>query len=94
MRGPIDEMIDARQTGAEPPAADARKAVAEAAPKKPPGGKALLRLLQLLESRGFEESAAEVIDAAVHDEARDELRSRLKQFTAAPDAKVDEGGRA
>ena len=94
MRGPIDEMIDARQTGGEPPAVDARKAVAEAAPKKPPGGKALLRLLQLLESRGFEESAAEVIDAAVHDEARDELRSRLKQFTAAPDAKVDEGGRA
>jgi len=91
MRGPIDEMIDAKQTPAESSAADTVRSVPATAPRRPterpPGGKSLARLLQLLESRGFEESAATVVDAAVGGEARTEFRARLDQFSAAPAAK-------
>ncbi len=62
MRGPLDDAIDTVQVPAEQPAEEARGApAAERRPaKRPPGGKALVRLMQLLESRDLEATAAEL----------------------------------
>ena len=52
--------------------------------QRPPGGKALLRLLQLVESAGLSEVAEETLVAAVPEETRNEFRERMLQFRAAP----------
>jgi hypothetical protein len=65
VKGPHDERIPTR-AGEEAPVESATK---------PPGGKALLRLLELLERRGYDTLAGETIRAAVSEE-------RMEQFSA------------
>ena len=92
MRGPLDEAIDALQVPAGPGAGEAHGAAAARPPsKRPPGGKALVRLLQLLESRSLEETAAHVVEAAIDEESRGEFDARMAQFSAAPNAKAEGG---
>ena len=45
-----------------------------------PGGKALLRLLHLLDSRGYEGLASAVVDAAVPDQVQDQFYARAEKF--------------
>ena len=59
----------------------------EEVPSRNPGGKALLRLLQLLESEGFSGLAEETIDLAVADEDREAVREMVTQMGIAPPAK-------
>src|SRR5436190_16210927 len=64
MRGPEDESVS--QVSEEAAAAAPRGARAPAAAgARPPGGKALLRLLDLLEVRGLDQTAADIVDRAV-----------------------------
>src|SRR5436190_4619283 len=64
MRGPEDESVS--QVSEEAAAAAPRGARAPAeAVARPPGGKALLRLLDLLEVRGLDQTAADVVERAV-----------------------------
>jgi photosystem II stability/assembly factor-like uncharacterized protein len=80
MRGPSDEAIETLQgtTTAEAPAERPRLS------RTIPGGKALIRLLQTLESAGYTEAAEAAVELAVRGEARAELRSRTERFSAAP----------
>ena len=70
---------------------------AAAAPARPPGGKALLRLLLLLGSAGYEAAAQATLDIAVPGDARDELRTGVEASIALPRpaarAAPDEDGR-
>ncbi len=77
MRRPQDEAIEARQ------AAVSTGGQATVRPRSP-GGKALLRQLQVFESAGFTEMATAAIQSAVSEENREEFRTRAAQFTAAP----------
>jgi hypothetical protein len=79
MRGPQDNNIEARQA----PVATGGVA-ATPVRSRPPGGKALLRQLQLLESAGFTQVAASAIQSAVSEENREEFRIRSARFSAAP----------
>jgi hypothetical protein len=79
MRGPQDNNIEARQA----PVATAGLAGAPVR-SRPPGGKALLRQLQLLESAGFTQVAASAIQSSVSEENREEFRIRSARFSAAP----------
>jgi hypothetical protein len=79
MRGPFDDAIEGQQ---EPPVTERRAPARER--RQPPGGKALMRLLQLLESAGFEETANATVQLAVSDDDREEFRERAAQSTAAP----------
>lgn len=79
MRGPQDNVIEAQQA----PVTTEGLAAAQERPR-PPGGKALLRQLQLLESAGFTEAAASAIQSAISEENREQFRIRSAQFTAAP----------
>jgi hypothetical protein len=90
MRGPHDSAIEATQAPVETAGA---AAMAGAEERRPPGSKALLRLLHLLERRGYTETAAAAVDAAVSDEQKEEFRVRAAQFTAAPRREPPEGGR-
>ena len=45
-----------------------------------PGGKAVVRLIQLLQERGYEHLADAVIDAAIPDDRKDLLHSRVDRF--------------
>lgn len=76
MRGGHDEQILAAQIpeGVEP----------ELAAQRTPGGKALLRLVHLLEARGYESLAGAAVDAAVPDGARSLFSFRLERFSASP----------
>src|SRR5262245_25700983 len=51
---------------------------------RPPGGKPLVRLLQLIESRGDENAASAAIEAAVPEESEDIFYTRADKFTAFP----------
>lgn len=75
MRGPQDDLINAQQGSVSPQGEGYQR---------PPGGKVLLRELQLLESAGFTEAAAAAIQTAIGDADLEEFRSRDAQFTAAP----------
>jgi len=79
MRGPQDDLINAQQT---PVTTEGLAAAQE--PSRPPGGKVLLRQLQLLESAGFTEAAELAIQSAVSEEAREQFQARAVQFTATP----------
>ena len=52
--------------------------------RRPPGGKALLRLQQHLEERGLVEVAQASVERAVADERRSEFDVRARAFSAAP----------
>jgi hypothetical protein len=72
MRGPHDDRLDVASLASELPT------------PRPPGGKALVRLLQLLESRGYEEAAAKAIAGAVPNEALNLFYAHADRFTASP----------
>lgn len=80
MRGPQDEQILAVQIADEPDP--------ESAAKRIPGGGALVRLLQLVEARGYHDIAAAAIDAAVPDEALGLFYARAERFTSSPTRRV------
>jgi hypothetical protein len=71
MDGPIDPSIEPVKKN-------------DPARRRPPGGKALLRLLQHLERRGFAELAEAAVALAVPDEAREEFHKRAMAFGTAP----------
>ncbi|HEX2093630.1 MAG TPA: hypothetical protein VHG28_14585 [Longimicrobiaceae bacterium] len=89
MRGPSDDVVEAQQqpAGAEAAGPGAEVELAPVAVERPrvPGGKALVRLLQMLESAGFQEVAGEAVQTAVNDEGREVFRDQADRFTAAPD---------
>ncbi|MBI3801200.1 MAG: hypothetical protein HY268_30040, partial [Deltaproteobacteria bacterium] len=76
MRGPHDEQIVAAQTSDTTDMA--------AATQPAPGGKPLMRLLQLLEARGYEQVAEASIAAAVPEDARELFYARVEQRTSSP----------
>src|SRR5687767_4563985 len=73
MRGPFDDVIGESQ---EPATRAARGEAAPAPRPKPPGGKALMRLLQLLESAGYSGIAQETLTRAVSTPASRESARR------------------
>jgi hypothetical protein len=98
MRGPLDNVVESQSApGAAAPGTEA----AVTPPPKPPGGKALLRLLELLERSGLEQVATATVEVAVPDERREEFRAAVERLmgpaskAAAPPAYTvapDEGG--
>src|SRR5215210_5913536 len=88
MRGPYDDAIEAKQgpaAGVDPP--DLEKAAA----RRPPGGKQLIRLLELLERSGYTQAAEVAVEAAVGEQANEVFRDRISMFTAAPSGKPSLG---
>lgn len=85
MRGTFDDAIEEMQgaeaNGAPPEAGE------EGEQQRSPGGKPLLRLLELLERDGFDDAARAVVEAAVPNDARSAFHERAVTFTAAPDMK-------
>jgi len=81
VRGPQDERIVAVE---EPDP--------ELAAARVPGGKALVRLLQLLEARGYESLAGAAIETALPADARDLFYSRAERFTSSPTRRVARRG--
>jgi hypothetical protein len=86
MRGPQDEQILAVQIADESDPASAAKRI--------PGGGALVRLLQLVEARGYHDIAAAAIDAAVPDESLTLFYARAERFTSSPTRRVAQVGEA
>jgi hypothetical protein len=80
MRGPLDDAIAQQRWQAVLEEEDA----ARAALRRPPGGKPLLRLMQLLERPGFEEPATTIKELAVSDDLRDAFLEQLRQVTVSP----------
>src|SRR5207253_4527661 len=74
MRGPFDDAIEAEPT----------LKAGEEERRRPPGGKTLMRLLQVLDSAGYTETANASIELAVSEDNREEFRAQAAQFTAAP----------
>ena len=80
MEGPLDESItNVPQTSA----ANALAAEPER-PRKPSGGKALQRLLDLLEPRGYDEAARATIEIAVPADSREEFADQMFLRSASP----------
>jgi hypothetical protein len=80
MRGQLDNVIGTQQGAEEARAPEA----GEQEPPRPPGGKALMRLFQVLERSGFTETAEESLELAVSQDKKREFRAQAVQFTAAP----------
>ena len=84
MRGPFDDTQDNQGSLTEGGAASVQTARSS---RKPPGGKALLRLLDLLESRGLSEAADATVAAAVPEEQKaDYAPGSPLRMTPAPEA--------
>jgi hypothetical protein len=83
MRGSFDETIEAQRGAEEREAAPEEEEVA----RRPPGGKALVRLLQLLESAGYTDAAAATVERAVSEGEREEFQARAPAFSAAPETR-------
>jgi photosystem II stability/assembly factor-like uncharacterized protein len=81
MRGPLDDAVEHQEemTGVE----EAPAARVQTSPRLP-GGKPLLRLLEVLESAGYVDAAEASVDLAVAPEAQEEFAARASRFTAAP----------
>ena len=77
MRGESDNVIETKEGSSE-----AREE------PRPPGGKALIRLLQALESAGLTETATATVDMAVSDDNREAVMERATQFSAAPNGET------
>ena len=78
MRGPNDDVIEQQLSNGGP----SELAAGEATPPRPIGGKALLRLLDMLSSNGYEEQAHATLELAVEAEAQNEFRTRLDEYVA------------
>jgi hypothetical protein len=77
MRGRFDDAIEAQQATA--------LAEGQRERRRPPGGKALVRLLQLLESAGYTEVANATLRSAVSgEEAREQWREYAEQIPGLP----------
>lgn len=76
MRGPQDEAIEAE-------AGRGAREGGEPSPR-PAGGKALVRLLDLLAASGYEEAAHATVALAVDDDQRGEFVARLKEIASLP----------
>jgi hypothetical protein len=81
MRGSFDDAIEAQQ---RPAGTELTLEAAAEEPRRPPGGKALIRLLQLLESAGLTETANASIQLAVSEDNREAFRASATRFSAAP----------
>src|SRR5687767_9405850 len=77
MRGEPDNVIETREGSTE----------AHEEPRAP-GGKALIRMLQLLESAGLTETATASVDMAVSDDNREAVMERATRFSAAPNGET------
>lgn len=88
MRGSFDDAIESKQgTAATEAAAEAAADTGtrrEVTPSRPPGGKALVRLLQVLERSGYNDAVNSTVQAAVNEDAREQFAERAEQFTAEP----------
>ena len=80
MRGSLDDAIEQQQGTA------VLEEEAGAANGRPPGGKPLLRLMQLLGRAGFGEAASAAVAVAAPEDRRDELMRRLEQLGPMPEA--------
>lgn len=80
MEGPLDESI------ANVPETSTTTALTVEAerPRKPPAGKVLQRLLDMLEPRGFDEATRAVIEIAVPNESREEFVDQMFLRSASP----------
>ena len=86
MRGPDDEIID-KQLGTEVEDVEPAEGRAKAGPvmvERPPGGKALLRMLQLLGNAGYEDTAVATVNLAVDPSQQRTLRDRGSALVAIP----------
>lgn len=88
MRGASDDAIEAGQQPVDPqkpsqPGAEVRR--------RPPGGKALWRLLALVESAGYSGVASAVVQTAIQEESREEYGARAALSTAAPGGQAPQG---
>lgn len=81
MRGPLDDAIEEAQA----PERREGAVQVEGDRRRPPGGKPLVRLLQVLESAGYAQAAQAAVERAVSEDAVEEFQRRATQFTAAPD---------
>jgi hypothetical protein len=90
MRGPSDNAIESLQVPTE---RENLPATNEQPRRRPPGGKALLRLLQLLESAGFEASAEATVEIALNENNREEFAVLAAQCSASPGGEVPGGER-
>lgn len=95
MREPFDAVVpgapdDTQPQELAPPAGEAPP------PRRPPGGKALLRFLKMLEERGLTDTAEAAIEASVPEESREEFARIATQFDVAapPSAGTEESPRA
>jgi len=83
MRGRLDDAIESRRAAPE----------GRRERRRSPGGKPLIRLLQLLESAGYTQTADTSIRIAVgEEETREEFRAEAAQFTAAPGGQTPDVG--
>ncbi|MEO7271484.1 MAG: hypothetical protein ABI211_05705 [Vicinamibacterales bacterium] len=73
MRGPQDDQV--------PDTTSRTLSRSAAQGQKPPGGKALQRLVQLLELRGYDGLAETVVEAAVQPEAKEAVLARAHAYT-------------
>ena len=79
MRGDADETIESQQEAT---------AVGDISERpRPSGGKALLRLLQLLVTAGYADAANATIEATVPEEDRQQFVDRAEAFRVAPPAR-------
>jgi len=76
MEGPTDQAIQGSQ--GLPATVETRQVQ-----RKPPGGKALLRLLHLLESRGYTGISQATVNTAIPEDSRDEFNAWRMRYAAA-----------
>jgi hypothetical protein len=86
VRGPDDQIID-KQLGTEVDDVEPAAAGDKAGPvmvERPPGGKVLLRMLQLLGNAGYEDTAVATVNLAVDPSQQRTLRDRGSALVAMP----------
>jgi hypothetical protein len=87
MEGPFDEPEPVPE--GNPASRDVGPSTHVPRPRKPAGGKALSRLLDMLESRGFDDVAQSTIAIAVPEEIRPQFDADRARTTARPEATDD-----
>ena len=92
MQGPHDEEILASRVTDSAESRDTTRLATPAS--RPPGGKALLRLLELLDSRGYDDLAAAAIQAAVPADARPMFEAYLDKNPTTSTTPARKGARS
>jgi hypothetical protein len=80
MRGPSDQLIEAGET-AGPPAPGVPEVAPALRPREVPGGKALLRLLTLLDSAGLTQLGSQILQGVVQGTAVPDAADKITQLT-------------